>query len=288
MSFGYSREPRIYLNNTATLNAYLLTSDDAESLVPASSISGVTFTILKPTDTPDAPTIADEAGIIIADGHGQYIVASDINDVEGSYRAFATFAYSENGNDLVKSVPVMYDVADLLENSGATPASPALDLAWTRFQDIFDSIDGGPWLRDMTLSHFDKDKLRVFIPDVLLEINAQMPQSHYDETSFPYGLNDGKAIFAYGLFMAAVRHLMVSYVEQPTPMNQQVAYQDRTEYHRRWSEIYQNEKPRWEHLLVMFKARSFDLSKTSMVIGTKAGRLLPGSQRTRNLGRGMW
>jgi len=284
--FGYERQPKVFVNNTTTLNAYLLSSDDSEHQIPASDITSVKFTILKPTDLPDTPSVDADDGVVLADGRGQYIVDAAVNDVPGSYRAIATFVYAENGNSLIKSVPVMYDVEDMFKNSGVTPASPALDLSWRRFEDIFDSVDGGPWLRDMTLSHFDKDKMRVFIPDVMLEINATMPQSNYDETSFPYGANDGTAIFAYGLFMAGVRHLMVSYVEQPTPMNQQVAYHSREDYHRRWGEIYQIELERWKHLLVMFKARSFDLSGTSLLIGVKAGRLLPGSQRTRNVGRG--
>jgi hypothetical protein len=286
MPFGYDRQPRVYLNNTATLNAYLSASDDAETLVPAADITGVTFTVLKPNDAPGVPIIALDPGVVVADGHGQYLVPALINDVQGSYRAFATFDYTEGGNAQTRSVPVFYDVANLLENSGAVPSAPALDLAWTRFEDMFDSTDGGPWLRDMTLAHFDKDKLRAFVPFVLLDVNTQMPQTNYDEASFPYTSNDGTALMAHGLFLYGVRHLMTSYVEQPTPMNQQVAYQSREEYHRRWGEIYAIELPRWEKMLAMSKARGFDLSSSAMIVGTKAGRLLPGYQRTRNIGRG--
>lgn len=287
MAFAYSRQPRAYLNNTVTLQAFLYTEEDEELLIPQSDISGVTFTIVKPSDVPSTPAVQDDPGVVIDDGKAQYVVDASVNNESGNYKALATFVYTEAGNILTKSVPVEYDIHDMFEDSGATPAAPSLDLAWRRFEDCFDSDNGGPWLRDMTLAHFDKDKLKVFIPDVLMEINNQMPQTGYTEATYPFA-NDGVPLFAYGLFMAGVRHLMTSYVEQPTPVNAQVAYHSREEYHRRWGEIYNIELARWTRMLAMFKARDYDLSHGSILIGMKAGRMLPGNFRSRNIGRGLY
>jgi hypothetical protein len=292
MAFGYDRLGRVFLNNSFVLEAFLYTQD-GQVPIPQEDIAQVKFTVLKPGDDPSAPTISNANGTVEADGLGRYVVAGSVNDTEGEYRGYATFTYDEDTmTGLVRSVPVFYDVVDVFERAGPSPMDPAVDYAWMRLEDCFDSEFGGPWLRDMTLRVFDKTKLRQFGPSVLLQINSQMPFTDYTIDGYPWGdatgdtMSDAAALFGQGLFVATVRHLMVSYTEQPDVVSSPVAYLDRRKYQQAWKAIYDVEEPLFERWVNRFKLRSYDLSHGALLLGSKAGRMLPAPMRSRNVGRG--
>lgn len=280
--------PRSALNNSTILNAYLYSSDD-QTLIPQGSISSVTFTVLKPNDPAGSPTVNNVSGTVVADGHGQYVVSPSVNTVEGDYKGIATFTYADGTlTNLVKSIPVDYSVFDPFVNTGPSVADPAVRLAWTMLEDCFDSEQGGPWLRDMTLAVFDQSKLRALVPSVIMEINLQMPFSAYTEATFPYTQGDGTAFVAQGLLVAAIRHLMRSYTEQPDVVSSPVAFMDRKKYQQVWKAQYDVEKALWDKVLNRYKLQSYDLSSASLLLGTKAGRMLSGPMRSRNAGRGFF
>lgn len=286
MSFGYDRQPQAMLSNSVVLRATLYASDD-QTLVPASSIASVTFTIVKPTDDPSTPTIAAAAGTVVSDGVGQYLVAPSVNDTAGHYRGVATFTYTDGPlTGLVKSIPVDYDIADPFVRTGASPADDAVDQCWMKIDDCFDSEFGGPWLRDMTMNVFDKSKIRGLIPEVLLAINQQMPYTEYTEGSYPYTLHDGNALMAQGLLVATIRHLMRSYTEQPDVTSSPVAFMDRKKYQQVWKAQYDVELVEYTKWLKQWKLRTYDLSSSALLLGSKAGRMLPAPLRSRNVGRG--
>lgn len=288
MSFGYDREPRTLLNNSMVLDAYLYSGDD-ETLVPQADIHSVTFSVVKPDNATDplVPDLNAVAGTVPADGHGQYTVASTFNDIEGQYKAIATFSYDDAVEDLTnltKSVPCDYEVSDPFVRAGASPADGAVRQCWTYLEDCFDSEWGGPWLRDMTLAVFDQTKVRALVPQVLLDINNQMPFTSYSEESFPY-TGDGEALFAEGLLVASLRHLMRAYTEQPDIVSSPVAFMDRKRYQQAWKAQYDVEMEQWKKWLNRWKLQQYDLSHSSLLLYNKAGRFLPGPMRTRNVGR---
>lgn len=286
MSFGYDRQVKAMLNNSVVLQADLYESDD-QTLVPAANIQSVAFTIVKPTDDPTLPTINGAAGTIISDGVGQYVVAPTVNDVADHYRGIATFTYTEGTlTGLIKSIPVDYEIVDPFERTGISPADGAVRQCWMKIEDCFDSEMGGPWLRDMTLSVFDQSKIRGLIPEVLLGINQQMPYTDYNEAVFPYGANDGEALLAQGLLVATIRHLMRAYTEQPDVTSSPVAFMDRKKYQQSWKAQYDVELTQYNKWLKQWKLRSYDLSHGSLLLGSKAGRMLPAPMRSRNVGRG--
>lgn len=271
------------LGDTALLDAYLY-SQDGSALIAQADISSVTFTIVGPNDTPEAPSINNAAGLIVGDGHGQYVV-TDVNTTEGSYKGIATFIYSEAGNTgLVKSIPCDYVVVDPFERTGPSPADGAVRQCWMFLEDCFDSELGGPWLRDMTLRDFDQTKLRGFIPQTLLAINNQMPFTSYDENSFPWTGGDGQALFALGLLVQVERHLMRSYTEQPNETGSPVLWQDRTRYQSAWQAMYTVDEAEFKHWLNRWKLQQYDLSSGALLIQSKAGRMLGGPLRSRNAG----
>lgn len=285
MSFGYQRQPRIMKGDSQVLNAFIF-GEDETTPVPAEDIIRVHFTVLVPGDDPEAPTLDEIDGVVVGDGHGQYVVPASINGVQGQYKSFARFEYNSGSNILNKGVVTDYDVFDPFVRAKASAADEAIDQCWLKLEDCFDSEIGGPWLRDMTLAVFDKSKINGFIPEALMDINQQMPITDYNVDSFPYAANDGTAVMAEGLLLATIRHLMRSYTEQPDIMNSPVAFMDRKRYQQAWSAIYTIELAMWDRWLSRWKLRSYDLSSSAMLLGTKAGRMLPAPMRSRNVGRG--
>lgn len=288
MSFGYDRQPQGLLNDSIALRATIYQADD-ETLVPQANIHSVTFTIVKPGGDPDFPDVDAVAGTVPEDGTGQFIVDPSVNDTEGDYHAIATFNYDDDvlgATGLVKSIPVSYIIQDSFLRTGASPADASVRMCWLMLEDCFDSEQGGPWLRDMTLSVFDQTKLRGLVPVVILDVNLQMPFTSYTEDSFPYTTGDGTALIAQGLLVATCRHLMRSYTEQPDVTSSPVAFMDRKRYQQAWKAIYDVEKPVWDKWLNRYKLQSYDLSHASLLLGTKAGRMLPAPMRSRNVGRG--
>jgi len=289
MAFGYDRIGRYFLNNSAVLEADLYTQDN-QVPIPLADITAVVFTILKPGDDPGAPTIDAAPGTVEADGLGRYVVDAAVNDTEGEYRAFATFTYDEGAMvGLTKSVPVFYDVIDVFERAGPSAVDPAVDMAWTMLEDCFDSEFGGPWLRDMTMRVFDKTKVRELAPSVMLQINSQMPLTSYtlDSTNgYPWANADATALFGQGLLVASIRHLMRSYTEQPDIVSSPVAFMDRKKYSQSWKAVYDVENPIWERWVARFKMQGYDITHGSLLLGSKAGRMLPAPMRSRNVGRG--
>ena len=115
-----------------------------------------------------------------------------------------------------------------------------------------------------------------------------MPFTNYDEAGFPYGDNDGGALFAEGLLVAAVRHLMRSYVEQPDVVNSPVAFENRQRYQQAWQAVYEIEMKVFTEWLVRYKLRAYDITNASLLVSSKAGRLMAGPMRTRNIFTGGW
>lgn len=264
----------------------LYTSDD-QSVVPQTDIDSVLFTVMKPNDPAGTPTISAASGQVVGDGHGQFVVPAATNDTPGHYRAIATFVYDDDQIiGLTKSIPCNYEITDPFDTTGSSPADPYIDQTWTKLEDCFDSDLGGPWLRDMTLSVFDKYKLRKLLPEVFLAINQQMPFTSYNEQSFPYSENDGGALVAQGLLVATLRHLMRSYAEQPDITNSPVAFENRQRYQQTWGTVYALELAEFEKWLNRWKLRAYEITHSSVLIGSKAGRNLAGAWRSRGIVRG--
>jgi hypothetical protein len=286
MSFGYQRQKRIYTDNTAVLEAFIYAKDD-ETLIPQSDISQVEFTVLAPTDDPDFPSVDAEPGDVTEDGKGEFAVPAAVNSAAGHYLAKAVFTYTEDGHTVVSSVPIDYDVIDIFErNIVPTAADNSVDAAWQRFEDLFDSEIGGPWLRDQTLARFDKDKIRIFLSDTMFDINAYPPQTAYSAEDFPYDMNDGGALVTQGLVVHTIRHLMRSYAEQPDVINSAAGFLDRKRYMEAWTSIYQVELERYKMMIDWYKRFEFNKVGSKVLVGQKAGRMIPGSWRTRNVIRG--
>jgi hypothetical protein len=288
--FAYDRSRKGYLDDSMTIESFILNEDD-ETLIPEDTISAVEFTIVKPGGDPAAPDVDSEAGTVVADGHGRYVVDPLINDTAGNYLGKATFTYTvgeaPDDVEITRSVPFEYVIVDPFERTATDePTDDAVALTWKKLDDCFDSELGGPWLRDMSKNHFDHSTIRDFIPETILEINSVMPVTEFTVESFPYE-EDGTALMAQGLLVATIKHLMRSYTEQPTVGNSPIGYLDREQYQQKWSVMYQVEMENYRRWLELWKRRFINISGSKMLISVRSGRNLPGSYRLRGGGRGI-
>jgi hypothetical protein len=159
---------------------------------------------------------------------------------------------------------------------------------------MYDSVEGGPILRDYTLSHFDVKKIERFIPEALLDINVQMPPTQYSISYFARPLGNGEInplmpLLSKGVMCKVLLHMIRSYIEQPVPQGAQIAYEDRTRYAQAWQTAYATEREDWISMVRLYKRQELRLGHSALLVASKAGRLLgSGALRTQNIQRGFY
>lgn len=280
MSLGFDREvDLINLNDTAEITTYVYDKDDAP--VSADGLLSVEFIVQKPDGT--RSTVP---GQIAEDGGG--ILSYTATVASGPYRVVATFTTLEGHK---RSTRFDFEVIDPFDPPTPTHTEVVGTYVWRKVEDCFDAEDEGPWLRDMTLNYFNESKMASFISEGLFEINERQPHSTLTIDWFFAGAGDPTAdlpLLASGVFMAVIRHLMRSYVEQPDIAGANVVYESRRDYLQRWNSVYQIEKEWFDRNLAYFKRRFLGLGSSKLLVDTKAGRLLPAPLRVRTTGRGYW
>lgn len=281
MPLGYDSERRIVsVNDTADLYAYLY--DPSDQQVDPNDIVDVNFTIQRPDLT--KVTIA---GTVQDDGSG--FLRYSGTDLPGEYQVVATFSLV---NGSVQSTRSDFQVEDPFVSETPTDEEIVADHVWRKVEDCFDSTDGGPWMRDMTLNIFSPRQIPDFIDEALFDINVANPPTEETVGVFTTATADGRRpdlpLLVQGTFLAVVRHLMRAYTEQPLPEGGQIAYEDRRDYLQRWGTIYQIESALYKHWVIMWKRKFLSLGHSKVLVSSKAGRLLPAPLRSRNVGRGYW
>lgn len=281
MSLGYNREYKVVnLGDTAELSATIYDSED--NPYTNEELISVTFVIQAPDGTK-----SETVGTIEEDGTG----VLNFNDTTqiGHYVGMATFLTSAGK----KSAGVDFETIDPFMETEPSISWVVANDAWEKFEDLFDSEEGGPWLRDMTLSVFNKTKMEAFIDDALIVINFQNPETAFTVTEFvaegpPVAKTSSLPILTQAVVLQIIRHLMRSYVEQPNVVGAQIAWHERRDYLQRWKEVYAIEQEAYKQMLALWKRQFLGLGQVKSLVSSKAGRLLPAPMRTRNVGRGYW
>lgn len=228
-------------------------------------------------------------GEVENNGQG-YLQWTETNE-PGQYLAQAQFTLVTQE---IRSVMVNFAVVDPFHVPPPTEPQLVAEEVWLRFEDMFDSVEGGPILRDYTLSHFDVRKIERFIPEALLDINVQMPPTQYSISYFAKPLGNGEInplmpLLTKGVMCKVLLHMVRSYIEQPVPQGAQIAYEDRTRYAQAWQSAYQIEREDWMSMVRLYKRQELNLGHSALLVGSKAGRLFfNGVWRTQNVGRGFF
>jgi hypothetical protein len=278
---GFDREPNVLnLHDSAELNAFLF--DDEDAPVDPADIQRVEFTIQKPDGAFDYVS-----GVLQPDGSARLIYND--TDQAGEYTTVAQFYLT---NNIVRSIRSDFSVADPFAPDVPTPEQIVAKRVWDKLEDLFDSTDGGPWMRDMTLNVFDQSKIPEFIDEAIFDINVYNPPTDFNIDKFAQPIldkpNPNLTVLVQGTTTAVIRHLMRTYTEQPLPTGGQVTYEDRRDYLQRWGTMYQIEWQHFDHLVKLWKRQFLSLGQSKILVSNKAGRLLPAPLRTRNIGRGYY
>lgn len=286
MSFGYEQQDKVYVGDNHVVDVFLY-DKEGKNLISFVDLDAVHFTIRKPTDT-TIPSVNYVPGEIVQDedGHGQFVVDENTITESGEYKGVAQFTFA---NGLKRSVVIDFDVIDPFQSLDLDGPELVVDQVWTRLEDLFDSELGeaGPWLRSQTLSKFDQEKIRQLFQDALVDINTLYnPLLNYDMNSYPYANLNANAVLTQGLLVATIRHLIRSYTEQPDVINSTVGYLDRKRYAEAWAKVLTIEEKRFKEILAMWKRGKLGLGQPAILVGVKAGRLLPATLRTRYAARG--
>lgn len=291
MPLGEQRDiSTVNQGDTADLYAYVFDQDSDP--IAASDIASVDFEIQDPTET---RTIV--AGSIESDGAG-YLRFDTVSQPLGEYVVMARFTLVSGER---RSTRMDFTVVDPFAEIVPTKDEVIADHVWDLLEDCFDSEDGGPWLRDMTLNFFDRKKVEQFIPYAMMDINNTSPITTLDLGTFvivTYDIDgltpintvatDSIPIIAMGTIIEVIRHLMRSYVEQPANMGSDIAFEDRRDYLQRWQMILQDLVPEYQRRLILWKRQFLNLGKSALLVSSKAGRVYGvhnGSWRLRNAGR---
>lgn len=281
MPLGYDFEKDVTaLGDTANLHAWIL-KDNNQNYSP-SEILSVTFTV----QYPDGSRNIYEGEITDA-GAGS-LQFNDTTQI-GHYIVVATFTLNDGS---IKSTRSSFECQDPFIELNPDPTNSMEAVAqgvWFKLSDIFDSSDGGPWLREMTLQYFNPKKMEGFINEAVFDFNMFQPTSNFTLDDFAMSddyvnsPNPSQPLIVEGTYLAVVRHLMRSYVEQPDLRGNQVGYEDRRDYQMRWKEIYDLESQMYSRWVSFAKRNLFGFGRMSQSLFSYS-RSVWGPQLNRNWG----
>lgn len=283
MPLGIEQQPGIITpGDTAELYGSVRL-DDGPTL-QKEEIASVQFIVQRPDGT-----TGTQDGVVLDDGQG-YCRWTDTSQ-DGVYVVQIQFTLITGQ---VLSVIQNFTVSNPFLNLSPSPTDLITEGVWLRFEDLFDSISGGPWLRDETMNNFSREKIARFVPEALMNINIQMPPTNFTIDMFTQwtttpGDNPNMPLLIQSTLVLTIKHLMRSYVEQPTPQGGQVVWHDRTRYTQMWSQVYQFELQEYKENVRLWKRTTLNLGHSALSVFSKSGRMFPYSnQAARGAYRGFY
>lgn len=292
MTLGTPRQRVVFhQGDTAVITAWPNGYD--RNPAPAETISSVLFSIKNPDET-----ITTASGTVTTDGAGylQYNSTSQL----GVYGWSAKFTFTTGE---IRSVTGTFKIVGPFDEITGTYVEQIADEVWFRLEDMFDSDEGGPWLRDMTLKYFEPSKIERFIAPALMQVNQVQPITEFDLGYFLVQVpntdpllagttqaSPDQYIIVWATLIEVIKHLIRSYVEQPDVRGANVVFEDRRDYLQRWQSVLQMEQAAFDKALLLWKRRFIGFGHSALLVHSKAGRVYRGGTnwRTRNAGRPGW
>ncbi len=138
------------------------------------------------------------------------------------------------------------------------------------FEDLYDSVEGGPHLKEQFQSHFGAETIARCMELAMSRINTtSQPYTSYNVGfgTGPRFPSDKYSILIMGTYLEVVRHLIRSYVEMPDMKGSaDVAYMDRSQYMARWTNVLEMEKDDYKLAVVSFKRSLLGLGGGSLIV----------------------
>lgn len=105
-----------------------------------------------------------------------------------------------------------------------------------RLADSMDNEERGVWLAEV--SGFNDDRMAMLFSQAIRRINARLSNpGSFTAINFPYRSQVGTGAAIASLMVECVKHLIVSYTEQPNVSSVGAPLADRTSYTPKWMDI---------------------------------------------------
>lgn len=229
--------------------------------------------------------VRDAAGAFHYDVGPQYTTARGLLNAEWTYTA------SGNPTTFTDNMQIL-DQMPFYERLRPEGKRIVEQVSWF-FGDLFDSSAGGPFLQENYQSHFTYERIAQLSAQATMKFNVL----GYPVTSYGVELDQKKVpgnmeqMIVWGTKLECIRHLALSYTEQPNYPNTQPTYTDRRDYNERWYRVLEEETPSYEKAIKMAKRSLLNLGRGSLLVaggiyggGMKGGFFVPGlyAQQTRS------
>lgn len=136
--------------------------------------------------------------------------------------------------------------------------------------DLYDSTDGGPHLIEEFQTKYGYERLAQLLLIACQRLNYEsIPLTH-----FVIGKQVGAqlpdtwiGVLQWSHYIEVLSHLKRSYVEQPLiDGGPGVAMANRRDYLNRWQSIYNDEYPKYQHAVRMFKRKMLNLGSGALIV----------------------
>lgn len=149
-----------------------------------------------------------------------------------------------------------------------------LKTAWIKLDDLFDSLPGGPHLKDRSKTGWDAAKSSLLFSYALARINYGNPPLNFNATDFPY--NTDGIVLSQALVVEIIKHFIRSYTEQPQPQGGgSYAYLSRRDYAQLWQPALEMEESYFQELVRIFRRKYLGLGATKGLIAHKGIYSMP-------------
>lgn len=213
--------------------------------------------------TADSTTgvVRDDIGKFHYDISPAYTSAKGTLSAEWSYQINGTPVTFGDNMQILEQMPYYETLTD--------DAKLIVEQASWYFADGFDSTEGGPWLQENFQTHFNYERIAFLMGQAVMKLNV----TGYPVTNWGVSVDDPaipknfKALSVWATKLEIMRHLIVSYIEQPTWTNMQTTYTDRRDYPDRWRAQLEEEKPLFEKAVKLSKRPLLGLGRGVALVG---------------------
>lgn len=153
-----------------------------------------------------------------------------------------------------------------------------IDSVWIRFADCFDSPSGGPNLQTYFQTHWGRGRIAQLARIAVGRLNtmAQPFQTYTIDPTGQFPVTQYGPLLESMTYIECLRHLIRSYVEQPSLQGGSVTRLDRRDYMDRWQEILKDEESVLKGQLDVFKIRNMGFGRPKVLVsGGVYGRYGP-------------
>ena len=233
------------------------TDADADVTVAMKSLDDVTTYFTRTADHPAVGTYETE-------------LQTGDTDEPGIYKLVWTYEVASVAQTFIGLVEIgeSSPAYDLL----AADAQGLIETTWLRFADLFDSPYGGPHLQVYFQTYFTRNRMAGLLNIAVGTLNtmAQPRTSYHVLATSPYGgpfpYQEWGPLLEKSLYIETLKHLIRSYVEQPSPQNITISRLDRRDYMDRWERVLDMELDDFRSQLDHFKITLMRLGRPRVLV----------------------